>query len=60
VSALLGNEVCQVQFAGPQGGFVGLDQVNVLLSRRLIGRGEVEVALVVDGKQANPVTVTIR
>ena len=42
------------------GGFVGLDQVNVRLPRCLLGRGQVDVALTVDGKTANTVQVNIR
>lgn len=60
VSARIGDEPAQVAYAGAQGELVGLDQVNLPLKRSLIGRGEVEVVLVVDGKQANPVTVTFR
>ncbi len=47
-------------YAGPQGGFVGLDQFNVLLPRTLMGRGEVEVTVKVDGQAANVVKVNIR
>jgi uncharacterized protein (TIGR03437 family) len=60
VTAKLGGVDCQVTFAGAQGGFVGLDQVNVRLSRSLIGRGEVDVALTVDGQTANTLKVHIR
>ena len=51
------GEETEVLYAGPQGAFVGLDQVNVRLSRSLIGRGEVDIVLTVDGKLANTVTV---
>jgi uncharacterized protein (TIGR03437 family) len=34
--------------------------VNVAVPRTLAGRGDVEVVLTVDGKTANPVTVSIR
>lgn len=60
VSARLGGVDCQVSFAGAQGGFAGLDQVNVRLSRSLIGRGEVDVALTVDGNPANTIRASIR
>jgi uncharacterized protein (TIGR03437 family) len=49
-----------VLYAGPQGGFAGLDQVNVLLPRSLTGSGLVNVQLFVDGMAANPVEVSIR
>ena len=45
--------------AQPQ--FVGLDQANLgPLPRSLIGRGEVDIILTVDGKTANAVTVNIQ
>jgi len=49
-----------VPFSGPaaQGEFDGLDQLNLgPLPRELAGRGEVEVVVTVDGKQANIVTL---
>jgi uncharacterized protein (TIGR03437 family) len=50
-----------VAFAGAQGGFAGLDQINVgPLPRSLAGRGIVELMLVVDGKPANVVELQIR
>ncbi|MCI0422902.1 MAG: hypothetical protein L0312_27375, partial [Acidobacteria bacterium] len=50
----------QVTFAAAQDGFVGLDQVNVRIPRNLIGRGEVDVALTVDGQAANTVMINIK
>jgi uncharacterized protein (TIGR03437 family) len=47
-------------FAGAQGGLVGVDQVNVPLSRNLIGRGLVNVFLSVDGRMSNTVTASFR
>ena len=60
VSARIGGAEAQVTYAGPQGDFLGLDQVNVRLARELAGRGEVDVTLVVDGREANPVKVHVR
>lgn len=60
VKATVGGEDVRVPFAGPQGGFVGLDQINVgPLPQSLIGRGEIGVVLTVDGKRANTVTVNV-
>ncbi|MBX3276739.1 MAG: hypothetical protein KF868_01930 [Acidobacteria bacterium] len=56
-TASLGGEASQVLFAGAQGGFVGLDQANLTLSRELAGRGVVNVSFTVDGEVANTVTV---
>ena len=60
VLAKLGGVDGQVIYAGAQPDLMGLDQVNVRLPRSLIGRGEVEVALMVDGQSANTVRVNIR
>jgi uncharacterized protein (TIGR03437 family) len=60
VSAKLGGTDAEIQYAGPQGTLVGLDQVNMLLPRSLRGRGEVEVTLSIDGTAANPVRVNIQ
>ena len=52
-----------VSVAGPvaQGQYAGLDQVNLgPLPRSLTGRGELVIQLTVDGKAANPVTVSFR
>jgi uncharacterized protein (TIGR03437 family) len=60
VTAALGGLNSQVLFAGPASGFDGLDQINVRLSRDLIGRGLVDFRLVVDGKAANLVKIEFR
>jgi uncharacterized protein (TIGR03437 family) len=59
VTATIGGQAAEVQYAGPQGGFAGLDQVNVRVPRSLAGRGDVDVVLTVDGKTANTVTVRV-
>jgi uncharacterized protein (TIGR03437 family) len=60
IAVTVGGEPSAVSFAGPQGAFAGLDQLNVLLPRNLAGRGEVEVAMTVDGITANLVLVHIK
>jgi uncharacterized protein (TIGR03437 family) len=60
VMASIDGVSCTVSYAGAQGQFVGLDQINVLLPRSLIGRGEKDLALAVDGKPANVVRVNIK
>jgi uncharacterized protein (TIGR03437 family) len=49
-----------VEYAGNQNQYVGLDQINVRLTRSLIGRGEVEVNLTIDGRAANTVRVSFK
>lgn len=60
VTVTIGGTNVPVDFAGAQGDFDGLDQVNVRLPRSLIGRGEVDVVLTVDGRTANTVRVSIQ
>lgn len=60
VSASVGASAAEVLFAGKQGDFVGLDQSNVRLSPSLAGRGDVSLALTVDGKTSNTVTLRIK
>jgi uncharacterized protein (TIGR03437 family) len=60
VSCSIGGVSSEVVFAGASPDYVGLDQINVRLSRALIGRGAVDVALSVDGKPANTVRINIR
>ncbi|HZS03458.1 MAG TPA: IPT/TIG domain-containing protein [Blastocatellia bacterium] len=60
VTAKIGGTDAPVSFAGAQGGFVGLDQVNLAISRSLIGRGNVDVVLTVDGKPSNAVQINIK
>jgi uncharacterized protein (TIGR03437 family) len=49
----------QVAYAGAQGQFVGLDQINVLLPRTLAGKGEVSISISVSGLKSNSVTVRV-
>jgi uncharacterized protein (TIGR03437 family) len=59
VRAAIGGVAAEVTGAVPQGQYPGLDQVNVRLPRSLAGKGEVNIALTVDGKAANTVTVRV-
>ncbi len=60
VSVKIGGADMTINYAGPQLQLVGLDQINVLLSRNLAGRGEVDVVVTVDGKPSNTVKVSIQ
>ena len=60
VTAAIGGQAAEVLYAGAQGGFAGLDQVNLRLPGTLAGRGDVDVVLTVDGKAANVVRVKIQ
>lgn len=58
VSATIGGTSVVLMFAGAQGQFPGLDQVNPTLLT-LQGKGETDVVLTVDGQVANRVRVNI-
>jgi uncharacterized protein (TIGR03437 family) len=60
VSVSIGGASSEVLYAGPQGDFVGLDQSNVRIPRSLIGRGEVDLVMTVNGKVANTVRINIK
>ena len=60
VTAKIGSLTLPVDYAGSQNGYVGLDQVNVLLPRSLIGSGLIEVGLTVEGKVTNTVQIFVK
>jgi uncharacterized protein (TIGR03437 family) len=53
VSVKIGDVDAPVQYAGPQGEYAGMDQVNVRLPRSLAGRGMTQLNFTVDGQSAN-------
>jgi uncharacterized protein (TIGR03437 family) len=57
VTARIGDATLPVEYAGAQGQFVGLDQINILLPSSLRGKGLVNVTITIDGKTTNPVQV---
>ena len=59
VKATIGGENVDVLFAGAQGAFPGLDQVNLSLPQTLHAEGETDVILTVDGQAANKVRVNL-
>ncbi|MDX2044534.1 MAG: hypothetical protein SF097_25210 [Acidobacteriota bacterium] len=60
VTATIGGIPVEVLYAGAQGDYLGLDQVNLRLPQSLTGRGEVSLALTVDGKAGNDVRVSFK
>jgi len=60
VTARIGAVDAEVQYAGAQTQFAGLDQVNVVIPRSLAGRGEVDLVITVDARAANTVRVNVR
>jgi len=56
----IGGVESEVVYAGEQGVFAGLDQLNVRAPRNLAGRGEVDVVVAVDNQSANTVRVRFK
>ncbi|NOT62402.1 MAG: hypothetical protein HOP19_19520, partial [Acidobacteria bacterium] len=62
VRVTIEGQTANVLYAGAQGGFAGLDQLNIEFPASLAGRGErnVEVVVLVNGVEANRVTVRVK
>ena len=60
VSVVMGGVFGDPLYAGMTPGFLGLDQINVLAPKSLVGHGEVDVVLTVDGKKANTVRLMFK
>lgn len=60
VTTNLGGTSAEVLYAGAQGDFVGLDQVNLRVPGSMRGRGEVNLVLTVDGRSANSVMLNFK
>jgi uncharacterized protein (TIGR03437 family) len=60
VSVKIGGVDCEVLYAADAPGFIGLDQCNARIPRSLLGRGEVDLVITVNGKIANTVRVNIK
>lgn len=60
VTCTVGGLAAPVLYAGAQGGFAGLDQVNVVLPRSLAGGGLLDIGLSVNGIAANSVQISVR
>jgi uncharacterized protein (TIGR03437 family) len=59
-SAIVGGVNTPLLYAGVASGFYGLDQANLRLDRSLIGKGEVDVILTVDGISTNLVKINVK
>jgi phospholipase C len=59
-SITIGSATLPLLYAGAQGTFAGLDQVNVLLPHTLAGSGQVSVVLKADGAYSNAVQVNFK
>lgn len=60
VNVSIGGVLAEIGYAGPQGDYVGLDQINARIPRSLNGRGNITITVTVDGSAANAVTANIK
>lgn len=60
VRATVNGEDTEVLYADTQGYFVGVDQINLKLNRKLAGKGEVDVKLLVENKVVNTVRINLK
>lgn len=60
VSVRIGGLPVEVLYAGEAPDFVGLDQCNLRLDRQLIGRGAVDIEMIVDQRPASRVSLTFK
>jgi len=58
--ATIGGIQATIQFLGAQPAFAGLDQLNILIPRSLVGRGDVPVVLTIAGQVSNIGHITIK
>jgi uncharacterized protein (TIGR03437 family) len=59
VELAIGDRKVDVLYAGPQGDFVGVDQVNAELMRGFFTAGEYDVTLTINGRVTNTVRIRI-
>ncbi len=60
VKALIGGLETEVLYAGAQGQYAGLDQLNLRIPPALSGVGEIIVELELDGRLTNPVKICVK
>ena len=56
----IGGVSVPVAYAGAQGTYAGLDQINLPLPGSLAGKGKVDVVITASGKVSNPVNVVLQ
>jgi len=59
MKAIIGGVNAEVQFAGAQGSFAGLDQMNIRIPRDA-GNGEMDVVATFDGQTSNAVRIALK
>jgi uncharacterized protein (TIGR03437 family) len=60
IFATIGGNSVAIEYAGEQGTYPGLDQVNLQVPSSLAGAGTVNIEITANGQAANPVTTLIQ
>jgi uncharacterized protein (TIGR03437 family) len=60
IDVTISGEIADIVFAGAAPGLQGVDQLNIRLPRRLVGRGEASLILMADDQKANQTTINIK
>jgi uncharacterized protein (TIGR03437 family) len=60
VQVTIGAVTASVLYAGPQGYYPGVDQINVVVPQSLAGSGNVPIVLSAGGLTSNTVNLTIQ
>jgi uncharacterized protein (TIGR03437 family) len=60
VQVYVAGQPVPVPYAGAQGQYAGVDQVNIAIPRALAGTGEASVYVVADGKTSNMTTINVQ
>ncbi|NDD62653.1 MAG: hypothetical protein EBZ36_01530 [Acidobacteria bacterium] len=60
VTVRIGEKILPTSYAGAQGEYAGLDQINLLLPRSLRGLGETSLSVLVDGRESTRVRIGFR
>jgi uncharacterized protein (TIGR03437 family) len=56
----MGGILVNAAYAGPQGHYPGMDQVNTPLPTALVGRGELNIDLSIDGHRGNIISISVK
>jgi uncharacterized protein (TIGR03437 family) len=60
VTATIGGAAAAVAYAGPQGTYPGLDQINLLIPASLAAKGPVNAIVTAGGRTSNPVYLVLQ
>ena len=60
VKVSLGGVDAPVLYAGAQGTWAGLEQINVTIPTSLVGKGRADIVVTAGGKKSNPVYINLQ